>query len=56
MILNAGGGYVVISARYTKTEDREFSTATFPFGEVRRKRGRKIYDLRKTLIIPIHKA
>lgn len=44
----------------------KFSTPTFPFGDIdgqeeegnggKGRRARKIYDLRKTLIIPIHKA
>lgn len=44
-----------ISARYTKTKGLEFST-TFPFDDAERGRRGKIYYLRKTLIIPIHKT
>lgn len=44
-----------ISARYTKTKDPKFPT-TFSFGHAERGKGRKIYYLRKTLIIPIHKT
>jgi len=44
-----------IFARYIKTKDLDFST-TFPFDDAERGKRGKIYYLRKTLIILIHKT